>query len=60
MGKRCSVKLCGKNHKTANVFVLNEKKTLLFKNVFGYEFEEKGKGGVCICEDHFDDSFILR
>ena len=60
MGKRCSVKLCGKNHKTANVFVLNEKKTLLFKNVFGYEFEEKRKGGVCICEDHFDDSFILR
>ena len=55
MGKRCSVKLCEKNHKTANVFVLNEEKTLLFKNVFGYEFEEKGKG-----KDHFDDSFILR
>ena len=60
MGKRCSVKLCGKNYKTVSVFILNEKKALMFKNVFGYEFEEKGKGAVYICEEHFDDSFILR
>ena len=32
----------------------------MFKNVFGYEFEEKRKGAVYICEEHFDDSFILR
>ena len=60
MGKSCSVKQCRNNYKTAKIFILNEKKVLLFSNVFGYKFEKKGSGAVCICEDHFEDSFILR
>ena len=42
------------------VFVLNEDKVKRFTEEDGYEFERKGRSQIFMCEDHFDDCYILR
>ena len=60
MGRKCCVKSCGKTIDIAKVFILNADKVRRFTEEYGYEFERRGRGAICICEDHFDESFILR